>query len=152
MKHHLESKLDLPITIEEAWAFFSDPKNLAVITPPELGFIIRSTLPTQIQSGLKITYTVRPLFGIPMTWVTLISNSNPPHSFSDEQLKGPYKSWHHTHRFESIPGGVRMHDTVDYELPFGIMGELFHKPIVRPKVESIFSFREKVLRQRFGSL
>jgi ligand-binding SRPBCC domain-containing protein len=146
----LEREQFLPIPIEEAWAFFSTPRNLAVITPPDMGFRIREPFQdVETYAGQRITYTVRPLLGIPLTWVTLIEEVSAPQLFVDTQLKGPYKRWWHLHTFEAVPGGVRMRDRVEYELPMGPLGKLAHAIFVRRRLEHIFDFRRAKLEELF---
>ncbi len=140
----------LPISIRKAWDFFSSPKNLSVITPPEMDFKILTQLDDkEIYNGMLIDYTVKPLFGIPMHWQTKIIDVKPLEVFADTQLKGPYKLWHHTHTFIEKDGGVLMTDVVNYELPFGILGDWVHSLIVRKKIESIFAYRKQVLEKLF---
>ena len=147
----LHKEQELPITIDEAWKFFSAASNLSKITPPEMKFVIRTKLEGgPIYSGMKIEYTVRPLLGIPMHWVTEILKVNAPISFTDTQTKGPYTLWEHTHRFERIPGGVRMTDDVKYALPVGVLGSIMRELVVKQKLEKIFEFREKTLINLFG--
>ncbi len=142
----------LPITVDEAWAFFSSPKNLATITPDSLGFEIRTALPEEMYEGLFIQYYVRPLLGIRTTWVTEITHIKKPYFFVDEQRVGPYKIWHHQHHFKEIDGGVEMTDIVDYQLPFGFLGKLGHGAVVKPRLEQIFSYRWKKLEELFGKM
>ncbi len=147
----LYSEQELPISIDEAWNFFSSPRNLAKITPPDLGFVILSDLDERpIYSGMRIEYLVKPLLGIPLKWVTEIDKVNAPFVFTDKQLKGPYALWEHTHFFTEIAGGVRMRDEVKYSLPLGRLGILAHSLLVRRKLKAIFNFRERVLKQLFG--
>lgn len=140
----------IPITLDWAWAFLSDPRNLAEITPPELGFVIRSELPTSVYPGLIIVYQVRPVLRIPLTWVTEIKAVEPPVRFIDEQRVGPYRFWHHEHRLRAIEGGVEMQDRVHYALPFGPMGSLMHALVVRRSLQRIFEFRQSRLMALFG--
>jgi ligand-binding SRPBCC domain-containing protein len=140
----------LPISLEEAWAFFSSPKNLATITPDNLGFQIRTQLPEEMYAGMFIQYTVRPLLGIPTTWVTEITHVEKPRFFVDEQRVGPYRIWHHQHHFKAIDGGVAMTDIIDYRLPLGLLGKLGHPLIVKPRLQQIFNYREQKLHELFG--
>jgi ligand-binding SRPBCC domain-containing protein len=136
----------LPISLNEAWDFFSSPLNLAKITPPELDFKILTPVEgKEIYNGMLIDYRVKPLFGIPVHWQTEICKVEKPFIFADRQLKGPYKVWHHTHIFREENGGVMMEDIVDYEIPLGALGRLAQILIVKRKVESIFEFRRKTL-------
>lgn len=140
----------LPINIEDAWNFFSSAKNLAVITPPELDFKILSALDDkEIYEGMLIDYKVKPLFGIPVRWQTEIFKVNKPAQFTDRQLRGPYKIWEHTHRFFEKENGVLMEDEVNYQLPFGIIGEAAHRMLVQKKIKEIFDFRREILMKIF---
>ncbi len=140
----------LPINIKKAWDFFSDAENLAVITPPALGFKILTPVKDKaIYEGMLIDYKVSPLFNIPMNWQTEISKVDEPYSFTDRQLKGPYKLWEHTHQFFEKEKGILMKDRVKYQLPYGIIGELTHSILVRDKIENIFTYRKQVLNQIF---
>ncbi|MDG1252553.1 MAG: SRPBCC family protein [Schleiferiaceae bacterium] len=147
----IERSQDLPIPLEEAWAFFSSPNNLSKITPKNLGFVVMGSLPEHMYEGLFIHYKVSPLAGIPMKWTTEITHIRPMEYFVDEQRVGPYSIWHHEHFFEAIPGGVRMTDRVHYQVPFGILGRLVHPFLVRPRLEEIFSFRFKAAEELFAS-
>jgi ligand-binding SRPBCC domain-containing protein len=150
MTHTLEREQWLPISVHEAWAFFSTPLNLAKITPAEMGFVIREPYNSgPMREGQLITYTVRPLLGIPLTWVTRIDAAEGPHRFVDTQLKGPYKRWWHEHTFVEKDGGTWMKDRVEYELPFGPLGELMHALVVKNKLKDIFDFRFRALEQFF---
>jgi len=148
--YQLKKVQKLPIPLKEAWDFFSSPRNLATITPPELGFNITSELPDKMYEGVMISYIVRPLLGIPTTWVTEITHVRDQEYFVDEQRIGPYKIWHHQHWFKEIPNGVEMLDIIDYELPFSIITGLFHKVLVRNKLDEIFDFRQKKMIELFG--
>lgn len=148
--HVLEQEQVLPISLEEAWSFFSSPRNLARITPPDMGFVIHEPFDdSPAHAGQRITYTVRPLFGIPLKWVTLIALAEGPHRFVDSQIKGPYKRWWHLHTFEGVEGGVRMRDRVEYELPLGPLGELAHVMFVRKRLQQIFAHRRETLQRLF---
>ena len=139
--YKIEREQFLPISLQEAWDFFSSPKNLAKITPKSLGFVVHGEVPEKMYPGLFIQYTVSPLLGIPMRWVTEITHVDEGRYFVDEQRVGPYAIWHHEHFFTEAPGGVLMRDVVHYQVPLGILGRLVHPFIVRPKLEEIFAFR-----------
>ena len=148
--HQYKAEQFLPIKKERAWEFFSSPNNLSIITPPELGFKILSKFNGEdIYEGMKIDYSVKPLFGISMGWQTEICEIQIQKHFTDRQLKGPYKVWEHTHSFIEKKNGVLMTDVINYELPFGIVGKLVEKLLVRRKVKSIFSFRKTILEKIF---
>ncbi|TSE08808.1 MULTISPECIES: SRPBCC family protein [Aquimarina] len=148
----LKAKQNLPISIEQAWDFLSDPRNLKTITPDYMGFEILSGADRQMYSGQIIQYIVTPISGIKNKWVTEITHVKDKQYFVDEQRFGPYALWHHKHFLKEIPGGVEMEDIIDYKVPFGILGQLVHPFLVKPKLEEIFKYREKKLIELFGSL
>ncbi|MFM8473349.1 MAG: SRPBCC family protein [Candidatus Kapaibacterium sp.] len=150
-RYTLNTRQVLPISLEEAWAFFSSPKNLSKITPEYMNFKILSGFDEgTTREGMIIKYKVHPVLGIPLTWVTKITNVSAPHEFTDMQLKGPYKEWVHTHRFREIEGGVEMTDELVYQLPLGPIGMIAHALFVRKQVQSIFAYREATLEKLFG--
>lgn len=147
----LKQVQNIPITVEEAWKFFSDPRNLLTITPPFLQLKIKSKVPgSEIFKGQEIIYTVKPIFSIPLSWRTGITEVVPGEMFVDKQLKGPYKLWHHRHLFKAIEGGVEMTDIIHYQLPFGILGTIAHSIAVRKKLNDIFSYRTSKINELFG--
>lgn len=148
--HVLEREIRLAVPIGEAWAFFSDAANLQRITPPDMGFEVTSRLPERMHPGMIITYRVRPLAGIPVTWVTEITHVDEPVLFVDEQRFGPYRFWHHQHHFRDVPGGTEIRDVVHYALPPG--GVLLRGLLVAPRLEAIFDHRGRVLEETFGTL
>ncbi len=133
--------------LKTAWDFFSSPGNLKKITPDYMGFDVKTELPEKMYEGLMIEYTVKPLLGIPMNWITEIKTVKELEFFVDEQRKGPYKIWHHEHHFKEVDGGVEMTDIVSYELPLGILGRIMHPFLVQKKLEEIFDFRFKAVEQ-----
>lgn len=138
----------LAIDISKAWEFFSSPQNLALITPPEMNFQIKTPMNHPgIYEGMLIDYTVKPLFGIPLAWKTKICKVNEPYSFMDTQLKGPFRLWEHTHTFDEKDGGVIVKDQVRYQMPLGILGSLAHSLVVHKRIEGIFSYRKEVLKK-----
>lgn len=149
--YSLHTHQKLTVSLEEAWKFFSDPKNLKIITPDYMGFDIISGGDRPMFSGQIIQYIVTPVAGIKTIWVTEITHVQEPTYFVDEQRFGPYALWHHKHFFKEIEGGVEMEDIIDYKLPFGILGRMVHKPVVRKKLEEIFAYRKKKLTELFGA-
>lgn len=147
----IKSKQNLPISLNEAWDFISDPKNLAVITPDSMGFKTLSGDERKMFAGQIIHYTITPLLGIKVQWVTEITHVQDKSFFVDEQRYGPYKFWHHKHFLKEIPGGVEMEDIVHYKLPMGILGDLAHPFLVKPKLNEIFEYRQKKLIELFGN-
>jgi ligand-binding SRPBCC domain-containing protein len=140
--HHLTRKQFVPISLEEAWPFFSTPRNLEAITPGFLNFRITSAVPEEIYSGLIITYQIAAVASVPMIWVTEIKHVVPLHRFVDEQRIGPFRFWFHEHRFDAVPGGIEMTDIVHYLMPWSWLGELVHAVFIRRRLNAIFDFRQ----------
>lgn len=142
----------LPISLEEAWDFFSSPKNLKKITPEYMDFKVHTPEEEleHMYPGQMISYTVRPLMGIPIKWTTEITHVDTHKFFVDEQRVGPYTMWHHQHHFEPWKDGVMMTDIVHYMLPLGPLGWMARKLFVERQLEDIFDFRFKVVDEAFG--
>ena len=147
----LHKSQKLPITLEEAWAFLSNPKNLKIITPDYMSFDILSTIDRPLYTGQIIQYNVTPLLGIKTKWVSEITHIEENKYFVDEQLYGPYALWHHKHFVKEIEGGVLLEDIIDYNVPLGRIGQLVHPLLVKPKLEEIFKYRQKKLTALFGT-
>ena len=145
------SKQELAISMEQAWTFLSDPKNLKRITPDYMGFDIISGAERKMFPGQIIQYRLTPILGIPFRWVTEITHVQEVEFFVDEQRFGPYTFWHHKHFINKTENGVVMEDIVDYKLPLGPLGWLAHVLFVRAKVKQIFDYREKALNEIFNS-
>ncbi len=148
--YRLHKKQNLPITIDQAWDFLSSPKNLKTITPDYMSFNILSGAEKPMYAGQIIQYIVTPVMGIKTKWVTEITHVEDKHYFVDEQRFGPYSLWHHKHFIKKIEGGVEMEDIIDYKIPMGILGQMMHPILVKPKLEEIFNYRTKKLEELFG--
>lgn len=149
--YRLNYSQKLPIPLKECWDFFSSPMNLKVLTPPHLNFKILSALEEKgMYSGQLIEYFVHPVLGIPIYWMTEITSVETLNYFIDEQRFGPYKFWHHEHRFREIPGGVEVEDIIHYKMPFGPLGKCINALKVRKDLEKIFSYRKAKLETLFG--
>jgi ligand-binding SRPBCC domain-containing protein len=134
----------------EVFAFFSDAANLERITPAFLNFKITSPLPIVMQPGALIDYRLS-LYGVPLYWRTRIETYDPESSFTDVQLRGPYRRWHHLHEFVEKDGGTEMRDRVSYELPLGPLGAVARALFVRRSLERIFDHRRDVVGAVFGT-
>jgi ligand-binding SRPBCC domain-containing protein len=151
MIHVLRTTQIVPASLETCWEFFSDPRNLARITPPSLDFQILSELPREMHPGLMIEYRVRPLLGLPMRWLTEITHVEKPGYFVDEQRVGPYRLWHHEHHFRALDAGrTEMRDVVHYVLPCAPFSEVVHPFLVAPELRRIFAYREQAVREIFS--
>ncbi|RYY24295.1 MAG: hypothetical protein EOO04_13280 [Chitinophagaceae bacterium] len=149
--YSLKSVQRIPVSVSEIWEFFSSPKNLPVLTPASLGFrIISKHHGEAIYPGQVIEYKVKPLFGIPLYWMTEITHVDPGKFFVDEQRYGPYAMWHHQHHFRPLEGGVEMTDIVHYKNPFWVLGDVANTVIVRSKLREIFTYRYARIEERFG--
>jgi ligand-binding SRPBCC domain-containing protein len=147
--YRLDRRQNFSVSLEEAWRFFSSPKNLPAITPPSLSLRIVGDVTEPIYPGMIIPYRVAPLLGISIDWITEITHVRAPRYFVDEQRLGPYRFWHHEHHLRPLNSGVEMIDTVHYCLKFGPIGRLLHGLFIRTQLEEIFDFRYKKLEQLF---
>ena len=146
----IHTKQKLPISVDEAWDFLSNPKNLKTITPNEMNFKIIDCDFKKVYPGQIIVYIVTPILNIPLKWVTEITHVVDKKYFVDEQRFGPYALWHHKHFIRPIKNGIEMEDIIDYKIPFGILGQMAHPIIVKPKLKEIFEYRKKKLSELFG--
>ncbi len=146
--YSLQCELLVKRSLSETFAFFENPANLAAITPPWLSFQIKTQQPSMRQ-GAEFDYIIKWL-GFPMKWRSLISKYDPPHCFVDEQIVGPYKSWHHRHTFAETENGIIVGDHLEYTLPLGPLGSLAQTLMVKRQVQQIFCFRQKALAKIFA--
>jgi ligand-binding SRPBCC domain-containing protein len=150
--YKLKREMTIPVPIERAWSFFSDPGNLKVISPPEMNFVVLTEpLPDNIHSGLLIEYSLTPLFGIRTKWITEIKEVNEPFFFIDEQKSGPYSLWRHKHSFVQTNDGTHMTDEIEYSIPYSFIGNIANALIVKNKLDHIFKFRKKRISELFSS-
>ncbi len=139
----------VPRPVDEVFSFFSEAKNLEVITPEWLNFHIKKMSTPTIQEGSLIDYRLK-IKGVPAHWRTLIGRWSPPHMFVDEQLKGPYSLWHHTHKFEASHAGTLLEDRVIYKVPMGPIGDLVRVIMIKSDIHKIFRHRFKVVNDLFN--
>ncbi len=139
---------NIPAPIEEVFAFFSKAENLNLITPPDLQFKIVWPFTPVMYKGLLIDYQIK-LQGIPMKWKTEITHWNPPYSFQDTQLKGPYLLWKHLHVFTRNGDSTVMADKVYYRIPGWVLEPIFYKVFIQQKLNRIFDYREKAIQEIF---
>jgi ligand-binding SRPBCC domain-containing protein len=145
----LHCEMVSPQPIETTFAVFEDPYNLSKITPPWLRFQVTSKGQVRMREGAEIEYRIKWL-GISMGWKTIIREYCPPNLFVDEQAKGPYRFWRHTHTFEQTSDGTKVSDRVEYRLPFGLVGRLAHRLLVAGQLKGIFSYRQRELARMFA--
>jgi len=147
----LKAIQNMPVHPEKAWNFFSNPANLQAITPAKLQFrIISDHHGETMYPGQIIEYTVRPLLGIPIYWMTEITHVEDNKMFIDEQRIGPYRFWQHQHHFKAVQGGVEMTDIIHYRNPFGFIGNVANTLFVKNQLKQIFEFRFKKIESLFG--
>jgi ligand-binding SRPBCC domain-containing protein len=139
----------VPRPVTEVFDFFSDAKNLELITPTWLKFNILRMSTTEIRAGTLIDYRLS-LHGIPLSWRTLIESWETNRSFVDTQVRGPFSLWHHTHEFFAKDDGTLIVDTLRYRLPMGIFGEIFGGWMVSRDVKAIFLYRKQVIEEQLG--
>ena len=152
MIHTLKTTQLLKSDINKLWDFMSSPENLALITPPYMGFKILSDKEDikKIYAGQIIDYYVTPIMGIKMSWVTEITHVVHLHYFVDEQRFGPYSFWHHLHFLKEVPEGIEMTDILHYKVPFGFIGRIVNALFIRKKINEIFSYRYNKLEELFN--
>ncbi len=147
--HLLEREQRVAAPLERVFAFFSDAANLEALTPPWLRFRIVTPTPIEMRPGATIEYRID-WHALPIRWQTEITEWSPPRQFVDVQVHGPYRHWHHTHKFASVDGGTIVGDRVQYALPLGVLGRLAHRLAVRRDVERVFDYRAERIAARFG--
>jgi len=147
ISHRLHRRQVLPLPRKDAFSFFADAGNLARITPPELRFRFVTELPIDMREGALIEYRLS-LFGVPFGWQTRISRWEPDEAFVDEQVRGPYRRWVHSHFFTEQGDETLMVDEVEWALPLQPLGEIA-RPIVRHQLDRIFDYRAEVIRAIF---
>ena len=148
--YSIKTVQNVTASLDECWSFFSSPRNLQKITPSDMGFEITDYDERTVYPGQVIQYKVRPLFGITLSWMTVITAVKENSYFIDEQRFGPYALWHHKHFFEATPEGVKMTDVVHYGLPLGFLGRIMNTVVVKSKLKEIFEFREKAVDAMFN--
>jgi len=151
MIRHLHREQFIPAEPGRVWEFFATPVNLNELTPPEVKFRIMGEPPATMFAGQIIKYRISPLPGLWLNWVTEISRVEPGMLFVDEQRAGPYKLWHHEHRFASEQGGVRMFDHVTYDVGWGPFGWLAEKLWVGRQLRRIFDYRAQRVAELFAA-
>ena len=146
--HVLTTQTKLNASLAQVFEFFSRAENLNQVTPPHLHFKILTPLPLQMKLGAVIDYQIQ-LSGIPFHWRTLVTSWEPPYRFVDEQMKGPYKLWHHEHIFEQCEGYVLMTDRVHFLSPGWFLEPFINRFFVEPKVKEIFRYRDERFKDIF---
>jgi len=150
--YSLSQEQTIPISTEEAWRFFSSPRNLEAMTPPEMGFKIVSLPSETLYEGEIIQYSVKAFPGIWIPWVSEIKSLKKGESFVDDQISGPFKFWHHRHSFEETECGTLVQDLIHYSVGFGIFGELARALVVKNQLARMFEHRREILEEKFGKV
>jgi ligand-binding SRPBCC domain-containing protein len=149
--YQLHTRQHIPASLDVVWEFISNPRNLKLITPEHMGFDITSRdLPEKMYPGMIISYTVKPLLGFKMTWVSEITHIEEKRFFVDQQRVGPYSLWHHQHFIEAVSNGVLMTDIVSYRPPMGLLGSIANRLFIQNQLKTIFDYREKAVEQYFN--
>ena len=150
-RHTFKVHQVLPVSVNDAWNFFSDPSNLQLITPANFQFKVLTDVDGKsIYPGQIIEYRVRPLYNIPIHWTTLITKVDEQVMFIDEQIRGPYRYWQDQHFFKPVNGGTEMTDIVTYEVPGWFAGNILNRFLIRKKLKELFDFRYDAIKIRFG--
>jgi len=149
--YRLEDEIIVPAGLDEVWDFFTDPRNLQKITPDDMGFRhVYEPDAEKVYPGMLLVYEVSPILGIPVEWITEITEVSPKRRFVDEQRRGPFAMWHHIHEFEDRGGQTLVRDLLYYRMPFGFLGRLAHGFTVKKQTDRIFDYRKKALKEIFG--
>lgn len=151
MLHTLSCEQLLKTDLKTAWNFISDPRNLAFITPEYMKFTVLNDPGPEMYPGQIIEYTVSPILGIPLNWVTEITHVKELSYFVDEQRFGPYSFWHHQHHLLPVENGVLMRDIVHYKAPLGLLGRLANRVLIKNQLETIFAFRKKTFDRLYNA-
>ena len=134
--------------LDEVFSFFSKPENLALITPKKLNFKILTPTPIKMKEGQLIDYTIE-IFKKEIKWRTIITEYEYPEKFIDQQLKGPYSMWHHTHTFYNHGDYIEMIDEVSYAVPFNIIGQIVNFLFIKKELIGIFEYRKQIINEYF---
>lgn len=149
MIHYLYRQQLISAPIHQVWDYFSDPRNLDTLTPPDMRFRILTNPLPRMYAGQVIEYRVEFIRGLPSLWLTEIAHVRENQYFVDEQRLGPYQFWYHEHHFQSQPGGVLMTDQVTYSIGFGPLGDLIDKVWISHRLKGIFDFRAEKIKTLF---
>lgn len=147
--HEYYCELTVKASLDTVFDYFNKPENLVKLMPPFMSFQLLTPGKLETKAGAVFDYKVS-VFGIPNRWTTYIADYEPPHYFSDIQLKGPHSYWHHVHRFKEVDGGILVSDHIHYLLPFGIIGKLGNAIVMKPIVKALFTHRKKIIASEFG--
>lgn len=153
MGHYIFKRVQtLNSDIETIWSFVSKPENLEKITPDNMQFSILSKSNLEMEEGMLIAYKISPFLDIKTTWITMITNVKKNEKFIDQQVMGPYKFWHHEHKFQVISSNkVKMTDIITYIPPFGFLGDIANELFLKKKLNNIFDYRNIILNNMFNT-
>lgn len=149
--HQLYRRQELNMTVQEAWDFFSSPHHLNDITPAFFHVEITSNVPEKIYAGLLISYRMKVVFGIPMAWLSEVSQCDEPKRFVYQQRIGPFKLWSHEVCLSETQSGIQLEDIMFYAMPFGWLGELLNRWLIADRLARIFDTRRDVLQAKWKS-
>jgi ligand-binding SRPBCC domain-containing protein len=148
--YHYKQVQHIPASLDTVWEFFSTPKNLNNITPPDMNFVTTYiTGGEKMYEGQLISYRVSPFPLVRLRWTTEIKNVSEKKFFIDEQRFGPFALWYHQHFFYEKENGVEMIDEVSYAIPLGFLGRIVNALVVGKRVEGIFAFRKRAVEKIF---
>ena len=149
LPHRIERSQLVPLSVEDAFAFFADAYNLEALTPPWLRFRILTPGPIPMEKGATIEYVLT-THRLPVRWRTEIVEWRPGRRFVDRQVDGPFRLWEHTHTFEERHGGTLIRDTVLYRMPYGALGAIAHRVVVARDLGRIFDYRRDAVDRLLG--
>jgi ligand-binding SRPBCC domain-containing protein len=148
--HRITDEIEIDLSLDEAWAFFADPHNLQKLTPDDMGFKhVLEPDKDEVYPGMIMSYKIAPIAGIPLNWVTEITQVEPKTRFVDEQRQGPFGFWHHIHEFEARGNRTLCRDALYYRMPFGFLGNIAHALFAKKQIANIFAFRKEKMKTLF---
>ncbi len=148
----LKFEQKVPAEPEQIWSFLTSHANLLEMTPPEMNFTILSKdLAQSVYPGMMIHYSLTPILGIKMKWLTQITQRKEMAYFVDEQRTGPYKIWHHEHHIAAIPGGTLITDLIHYVPPLGFLGDIANRLFIKDQLQQLFKYRMRKMVEKFGN-
>lgn len=152
MIHYLQREQVIPAPREQVWEYFCNPYNLNGITPPDMNFDIIAGGDVKMYAGQLVEYRVQFIKGVRSLWLTEIAHVRHCEYFVDEQCMGPYRFWYHEHHFRDTALGTCMTDRVTYMIPFGFLGDLLTARWIRRRLDQIFDYRSRKIREIFGDV
>jgi ligand-binding SRPBCC domain-containing protein len=151
MLHRFKQEQFINRPLTEVWTFFSDTRNLEILTPEKVKLKnLYTELPYTVHKGQMLIYSLRPILNIPFKWTTKITEVKAGELFIDEQLRGPYGHWRHEHYFQEQDRGTLMIDIVHYKMPFYLPSFMVDLLGLHKRLKEIFEYRKAKIKEILG--